>query len=695
MAGGEPPRRDPATRTLVIVAASQLVALLTYDLGHDPAGRALQASLLNALMLQVPLYLAALVAPVALWAAAARLLGRWRIVVDTPAIVLAAFLAFIAHLDLWLQRFRGERLSLNHFAAYGSGNILNSDWIRPVLEVPWTLALALAVILVTWGLLGVEWWRALRARAASTSWRRIAGYVVGAAACQGVTGFAYYHQRDMARPPQSLLLGALLHPPRPWDAARERADRDDMRRMLDPAGAARWRSDEFPLWRDGTRDASPSFGAARRDPPDIVLLAVESLRGRDVGWGFGPPRASGPVTPHLDSLARDAVTFPHWIAGGEPSPRGFITLQTGAWEHGHLFITANLPDLHIDALPEHLRRAGYATFALWGGNPSFDNQLTWGRRWYDSVDFQARENRLFYLRVRPDREVMDRAIDEIGAHDREHAGQPFFMYLATAGTHTPYDVDDDSTPPAPAGAGRQERYDRTLANLDAQAGRLVAALRARARWRNTVVIVVGDHSDLTDEPSDPRLHGMPTDALVGTAALVYGPRRLVGAPRVDSTVASHVDVMPTVLAWLGDTSAVTTFGRDLFDPARPADREAVAINSRGYRIDRGGFTLIVDHDDPRIWYAWRSFTGEQPQMLPLSVTPFAADAPSRLVERVSYWSYLVERNRVRPPQDAGEAKSARARARSSGKSTSTHGSPSVGTAATSPDSTHRAASSSS
>lgn len=75
-------------------------------------------------------------------------------------------------------------------------------------------------------------------------------------------------------------------------------------------------------------------------------------------------------------------------------------------------------------------------------------------------------------------------------------------------------------------------------------------------------------------------------------------------------------------------------------------RSAIAVNSRGFRLDRGGFTLLVDANNPEFHYAYRSFPQGQPEPLPLDQTPFTPDEPRRLHDRMVYWSYLVEQNRV-------------------------------------------------
>ncbi|HEX7939371.1 MAG TPA: sulfatase-like hydrolase/transferase, partial [Gemmatimonadaceae bacterium] len=637
----------PPGRALLVCGAAQFALLLLHDFGADAAGHALQVSPVNALMLQGPLYGAGLLVPAALWSAANWLWPRYKRGWNLIGTLVALTLMIISVLDFGMQRFRGERLSLNQFSAYGTGSVLNSDWLLPVLESRAAAGSILLVLLSSLVALVVVARR--RPTDAQVDSRRAAiGFAALAMVLWLPPRFAYSHQRDMARPPQAVLLDELISTPKPLSPADEIAARAGLRQLLDRDGPKHWLSDSFPVWHAAVRSSSPSFGAARNNPPDIVFFVIESLRGRDVGWGFGARRGVDSPTPHLDSLAAQSVTLPHYIASGEPSPRGFITLLSGEWEHGNLFIIANRPNVALDAIPLRLKRAGYHSVALWGGNPSFDNQLTWARRWFNDVVYEHRGNRLFYFRTTPDGELMDTVIQRVAAHDRANAGQPLFLWIASNGTHTPFQLDSGAVikNDVPPSTDRQRRYDLTLRNVDAQVARVIAYLRTRPRWRNTVIVVTGDHADRTSEPADARWRGMPTDAQVATAALIFGPPALIGRPRTLDFTASHVDILPTIRSWLGDTSATATMGRDLFDTSRVADRQAVSINSRGYRWDRGGFTLMVDSKDPSVFGAWRSFTGEEPKLVPLSETPFASDAPAQLHAAIQYWSSLIDRDRV-------------------------------------------------
>ena len=648
----------PLTAAFAVAWASQMAGLLLFNFGTDAAGQQLQVSPLNSLMIAVPLYTCWILVMAAVWLATWKVLRPVRWLVSSTGVATGFALILLTQVDFGMQRLRGERLSLVHLRTYLTPSMFDADWVRPVAEDPKYLAMTVAVCIAAWVgltvLLVARARRGPREEARVPTWRGVVRCAAGAGLCYAPLLFAWYHQRDMVLPPQIVLVRAALFPVRTLTASEETVERATLRQALDPRGTSRWLSDEYPLMRVPASDGAPGprgiAGAAARDTtsPDIIFFVVESLRGHDVGYGLFPRAPGHSVTPHLDSLAAESVVFPRYIASGEPSPRGFITINTGEWEHKSAFIVANYPNLRIDAIPARLRAHGYHTMALWGGNPSFDNQLTWARRWYDERVFQLRENRFFYFRATPDRVLMDRVIDRVQAHDRDAPGQPFFAYVASNGTHTPYTLEDSAAVPGDPvpSASRQRRYDLCLENVDAQIGRVVAFLRTRPRWKNTVIVVVGDHSDRTDEQMDPRWRGMPVDPAVYTAALVHGPARLVGAPRRDTITASHVDLLPTVLDWIGDRGAYSSPGQDLFGPVPESGRSAVSINSRGFRLDRGGFTLLVDSHDPAIHYAYKSFPQGEPQLLPLAQTPFSPDEPERLTAAIRYWSQLVEQDRV-------------------------------------------------
>lgn len=618
--------------------AAQVLGLIAHYFSTDDTGQRVYSSPLNMLMLAVPLYLCCQLvlgaAFSALWAG----LPRARRLVTFVGVLSALALLLVVPMDFALQHFRGERMTLSVMRTYGPGGMLNSDVAGPVLSDPWypaiTLGIPFAALVLFAALVISARGRATRA----PSWRSAAICLLLSVACYAPTTFAYYHQRDMVMPPEFIIAREVVWPRDRMSPERERADRADLRAFLDPSGHSQWMSDSFPLVR------SAPLSTSIAEPPDIVVFVIESLRGRDVGYGLHPPAGPSP-TPRLDALAAQSVVFPKYIANGEPSPRGFITINAGVWEHKREFIIANFPNLSMDALPARLRARGYRTMALWGGNPSFDNQLLWARRWYDEIDYELPGNGAFYFHTRPDSLVMSHFIERVKTHDVKSPGQPFFAYVASNGTHTPFQPEDGSALP---GESPEQRYLRCLHNVDAQIGRVLDFLFARPRSKNTVIIVVGDHSDKTDERFNEPISRLPADAFVWTAALIHGPERLTGAPRRELFTASHVDLFPTILRWVGDSAPRVVFGRDLFEAMPDSQRISVSVNSRGYRIDKNDFTMLIDRTNVDAPIVFRSFPLAAPTAVPLSQTPFRPDDAKRIVERFAYWTTLIEQNRVWP-----------------------------------------------
>ncbi|MBI1809750.1 MAG: sulfatase-like hydrolase/transferase, partial [Gemmatimonadetes bacterium] len=433
------PRRawHPLTAAFVATLLAQVAGLFAHYFGTDDGGHRVFSSPLNMLMIAVPLYVSWWFLIAAAFAVLWMAVPRLRAAVTATWLALAFALLWLVPADFAMQHFRGERLTLAQMRDYGLSALFNSDVAGPVLRHPWYPAVTLGIPLAA--LLLFAWlWRAARGRLAHPpSWRGAGASVVIAAACYAPTMFAYYHQRDMAQPPEvDWALQLLPRAPAPAPA-QEAASRSELRGFLDPRGTATWLSDSFPLIRSGG-GAGAAPVVERSDLPDIVVFVVESLRGRDVGYGLYPPAPGASPTPRLDALARESVVFPRYIANGEPTPRGFITINTGVWEHRSGFITADFPNLQLDALPNRLRKHGYHTIALWGANPSFDNELAWARRWYDEVDFELPGNGLFYFHTRPDTLVMDHLLQRLRAHDAAAPEQPVFAYVSTNGTHTPY-----------------------------------------------------------------------------------------------------------------------------------------------------------------------------------------------------------------------------------------------------------------
>ena len=415
--------------------------------------------------------------------------------------------------------------------------------------------------------------------------------------------------------------GTTLHASEP-DAIRQ------LRTAIGLPAGGRWVSEEYPLVY---APAPPTRAVGAADRPDLVVIMIESLRAAELAFVTG---AGDSVTPHLDALARRSVVFPTFTSNGFPSAPSVLSFHCSAWPHRRKEIITDFADRQFDCLPSRVRGMGYDTIYV-GADPHFDNQDRWLGRWYATVvDLVA--NGI----AATDRNIVSRSIEEIQRHDRE-SREPLFAFVSTYSTHYPFTLPDDAgEPPAASDAGLRERYRRVVQYTDREVGRLLAFLAARSRHDGTVTIVVGDHGFYTDLR---RTSGLPENDNVWTAAIINGPRELIGEPRRIVGPASHVDMLPTVLDLVGDARPTASLGGSLFRPPRGGKPSAVAIRPGGLRFDRDGYAVLLDARMPNVAAPHVAFPGLVPAGDAAAVADVTAE---RLTDWITDWSYLIEKNRV-------------------------------------------------
>jgi hypothetical protein len=411
----------------------------------------------------------------------------------------------------------------------------------------------------------------------------------------------------------------------------------DLRALVGLPPGARWAGDDYPL---AYVPAQTRMSAPRH--PDIVVVMMESLRAEGLSFVTG---AAASVTPNLDAFASHSVVFTSYLSNAFPSAPSVLSFHASAWPHRRKEIVTDFSATHFDSLPERLRDLGYDTVYV-GADPHFDNQERWLRRWYAGVaDLVASGT------AATDRNIVARAIEEIHRHDAAPAGRPLFAFVSTYSTHYPFRLPPDADEPeAPASAGLAARYRQVLRYADAQVGDLLTMVGERARSHDTVTMVVGDHAFYTNLR---KTSGLPENDNEWTVLLINSSgSRSMPALR-NAAPASHVDVLPTILAMVGDDRPTAAVGTDLFGAPRSAPRSALAIRPGGLRFDRGGYSVFVDARTPN---------GEEirPGLHTADAAPGALDSHSRMPDSalptaaqlaawVNTWSYLVEHDRIWNP----------------------------------------------
>ena len=425
---------------------------------------------------------------------------------------------------------------------------------------------------------------------------------------------------------------------------------------------------KYPLLRTHDNSAAVPRPATQ---PDIIIVVMESLRGRDT-WFVGHQNSSS--TPNMDRLATDeALSFTRFISTAPSSRNAFFAIQCSLWPHLTLIPVTDLTLTKFDCLSLRLQDwANYNTFVGVGYNPSMENLLPWMKRLYKTRVYPETAG----AEVNGERHDMsdgalyDRALSHYDASITSNASQPQLLYLCTASTHAPFFTHDpvwDAV--SPTQSSTHDRYLHALRYADQEFGRLVDEVKKRDR--ETVLMLVGDHaypmSGGDEYVSMPGVRGLPCDHRSFTAGLMWTHRatprtlELVGEPgTVINSAVSSVDIFPSILELVGDVRPTVSFGRSFFSNLK--DRLVVSIAEGGQRITALFANCYKVPSFSAVWGVWDD-DGRFPDFCAPNFHNhtighiFSADEPPESCVRemaqvnraAKYLSWLMQENRIWHP----------------------------------------------
>ncbi len=322
-------------------------------------------------------------------------------------------------------------------------------------------------------------------------------------------------------------------------------------------------------------------GRPAEQPPNIVLITLESLRADHVG-SYGYPL---PVTPNLDRFAREAIRFTDAQSVTSWTLTSHASLLTGLYPAAHQVLEPGdrLGDSY-QTLAELLGEGeGYATAAFVSGpflRTAFN--LDQGFQLYDDSAASPGETAGHADVTNPSMEK------KIVSYLRSKPASPFFLFAYF------WDIHYDYIPPAPydtlfvpAGAEKfdisqfefneaihkgmsEERirwvlsqYDGEIRSTDEMLGRILQVIREEGLWENTLIVITSDHGE---EFFEHQQKGHKNNLHVESVHVPLLIKRAGSfSPGVDSTLVSLVDLFPTLIGGAADSLSPLLPGRSLFD----------------------------------------------------------------------------------------------------------------------------------
>jgi len=319
-----------------------------------------------------------------------------------------------------------------------------------------------------------------------------------------------------------------------------------------------------------------SLSRKTKNAKNVILITVSTLRADHAGClGYKKD-----TTPNLDKFGSENILFTNAFAASSWAMPAHGSILTSLYPgvHGATHIDKKLAPEHR-TLAEILADNGYCTVGFCC-NPQLSSELGFaqGFELYDdysvsmmlqSMAFESQEL-IDINKKRTNDLINDAAIRWL----QNNTHKPFFMLLHYYDNHwdylppAPYDKLYDPNYDGPIDGTNIAReplfsnvpgqrdiehivslYDGEIRQSDNDLGEMLAVLKEKGLFENSIIIIIGDHGEQFYEHGHTSHHGI-YDELIHVPLAISIPAAKTRGQRINSLV-SQVDILPTILDYLG------------------------------------------------------------------------------------------------------------------------------------------------
>ncbi len=362
-----------------------------------------------------------------------------------------------------------------------------------------------------------------------------------------------------------------------------------------------------------------------KKPPfrNVIVIAVDTLNAHHLG-AYG---AKNSPSPNIDSLADKGVLFERAYSAAPWTKPAFASMFTSLYpsEHGVTAFDRILPEEKF-TLAELFRSKGFATAGVISHiliQPQFG--YAQGFDYYELVPFKGNIHSAI-----TSLSVTDMATKWLD-NQRAKSDEPFFMFLHYFDPHNNYyhhkKFDKTSWYKGPIKSGMDFRelkalipvmtpddvsalrgfYDEEISFTDFSVGLLIKYLEENGLAEDTLIVLTADHGEELTERGYIGHTRTLYDELIRVPFIFYLPGKLSNS-RIKDPV-STMDLLPTMMGFLGESSSAELGGRDLSKlllgkesllQAKPifseVDYKAGQITSHKLGLVEGDFKIVLDKD---------------------------------------------------------------------------------------------------
>ena len=336
---------------------------------------------------------------------------------------------------------------------------------------------------------------------------------------------------------------------------------------------------------------------------NVVILIVESF-GREYIGGYNKWLDGGKYkgyTPFVDSLMLHSQTFLYSYCNGRKSIDGMPSILSGIPMFIEPFFLTPASMNDVSGIAGELKNKGYYSAFFHGAENGSMGFEAFARK-TGFTDYFGRTEYNADKRFNGDKDfdgmwaIWDEPFLQFFATKMSEFKQPFVSAVFTASSHHPYKVPEEYKD-----IYKEEGIviHKCIRYTDNAIRRFFEKAKTQPWYKNTLFVITSDHTNLSDHAY------YQTDLGGFCSPIIFFDPSGDMKPGMRDAIAQQIDIMPTVLSYLGYDRPYVAFGCDLLTTS---DEDTWAVNYLNgiYQYVKGDWLLQFDGQKAKALYRFRT-----------------------------------------------------------------------------------------
>ena len=341
---------------------------------------------------------------------------------------------------------------------------------------------------------------------------------------------------------------------------------------------------------NATADTTATSSVAKRK--NVVVLIVESF-GREYIGGYNKQLDGGKYkgyAPFIDELLKQSLTFDYTFANGRKSIDGMPSILSSIPHFVEPFFLTSASLNDVSGLADRLGECGYSSAFFHGaqnGSMGFEAfaRTTGYQKYYGRTEYNNDKRFDGEKDFDGTWAIWDEPFLQYYALKMTEMKEPFITSVFTASSHHPYNIPEKYKSRFPDDG--KNPIHKCIRYTDMALREFFETAKKQPWYKNTIFIMTSDHTNAIDHKE------YATDLGVYVAPILFFDPSSEMPRGQRQGIAQQIDIMPTILNYLGYNKPYVAFGLDLLNT--PADKTwAVSYNGGIYQYVKGDYFIQFD-----------------------------------------------------------------------------------------------------